>query len=245
MYALIELKTIDSTNDWAKREKASFSPDHPTFIVASGQTHGRGRGTNTWISPTGQNLYLTVAEKVRRPLTITDYALIAPLAIQQLLNFFGVRANIKWPNDLVVDRGLGPEKICGILVEGTSVGSDPWAIIGIGLNVSMDESLLCSIDQPATSLHRLLPHPPTVQEVKQRAIEIICERLMLAQNNPTACQKEFCETCGWLIGAAASVQTPQETLKGTIEGLTSDGYLRLLTESKKSVTIPQGVLTLI
>ena len=89
------------------------------------------------------------------------------------------------------------------------------------------------------------PPPPTVQEVKQRAIEIICERLMLAQNNPTACQKEFCETCGWLIGAAASVQTPQETLKGTIEGLTSDGYLRLLTESKKSVTIPQGVLTLI
>ena len=242
MYTLVELETIDSTNNWAKRELTSFSPDRPTFIIASGQTGGRGRGTNTWLSPHGQNLYMTVVEKVRSTLKVTDYALIAPLAMRQLLYSFGVRSNIRWPNDLMIERDLIFEKVGGVLVEGVSVGSDPWIIVGIGLNVHMDEALLRSIDQPATSLHRLLPHPPTVQEVKQKAIETICEHLLLAQKNPELYRKEYCAACSWLVGADAVVQTPLERLEGTIEGFSLEGYLRFKTKFGSVVTVPQGVL---
>ena len=243
MYTLVELDTIDSTNNWAKREKASFSPDQPTFIVASGQTGGRGRGTNTWLSPKGQNLYMTAVEKVRRTLKVTDYALVALLAMRQLLYSFGVRSNVRWPNDLMIERDKTFEKIGGVLVEGISVGSDPWIIVGIGLNVNMDEALLRSIGQPATSLHRLLPHPPTVHEVKQKAIEAVCEHLALAQKNPELYRKEYCAACSWLIGADAVLQTPLEQLEGTIEGFTLDGYLRFTTGSASPITVPQGVLS--
>jgi BirA family transcriptional regulator, biotin operon repressor / biotin---[acetyl-CoA-carboxylase] ligase len=238
MYRLIELEMIDSTNNWAKREKASFPSDRPTFITAIGQTSGRGRGTNTWVSPNGQNLYMTMAEKVRHPLRVTDYALIAPLAMKRLLDFFGIRSSIKWPNDLIV----GLEKICGILIEGTSVGSDPWVIVGIGLNVNMEESLLRSIDQPATSLHRLLPYPPTVHEVKQKTIGFLCEYVAIARDNSDRFREEYRTACEWLIGTNVALQTPQERLEGTVEGFTLEGHMRLRTKAGNCITVPQGVL---
>ena len=48
----------------------------------------------------------------------------------------GLRAQIKWPNDVVV----GGKKICGILTEMSSEGMDiKYAVVGIGINVSMLE----------------------------------------------------------------------------------------------------------
>ena len=237
-YALIELDMVDSTNNWAKREKTLLSHDRPNFIVASGQTGGRGRGTNTWLSPKGQNLYLTLAEKIPPPLKITDYALIVPIAMKHLLKTFDIHAKIKWPNDLIVHH----EKICGILIEWTSVGSDPWAIVGIGLNVNMEEKLLQSIGQPATSLHRLLNPTPTVQEVKNRAIDVLCECLASAQKHPGQYRDEYLADCGWMIGMKVLLQTPQEELEGTIDGFTTEGYLQLQTTFGKSLTIPQAVV---
>jgi BirA family biotin operon repressor/biotin-[acetyl-CoA-carboxylase] ligase len=238
VYVLIELDMVDSTNNWAKREKSILPSDRPTFIVAAGQRGGRGGGTNSWLSPRGQNLYLTLAEKIRPSLKITDYALIAPLAMKHLIDTFDIHARIKWPNDLIV----GNEKICGILIEGTSVGSDPWAIVGIGLNVNMDDSLLHSIDQPATSLHRLLVPPTTVQEVKQRAIDVLCDYLKWAQESPELCQEKYRDACGWMIGMEAVLQTPQEELEGTIEGFSSEGYIKLRTKFGESKTIPQATV---
>lgn len=238
LYALIELDMVDSTNNWAKREKASFSHDRPTFIVASGQTCGRGRGTNSWLSPRGQNLYLTLAEKVRPSLKITDYGLIAPLAIKHLLKNLKIQAKIKWPNDLIV----GHEKICGILVEGTYISSSPWVIVGIGLNVNMNEALLRSIDQPATSLHRLLINPPAVHDVQKMAIEALCEYLSSAQNNPKRCREEYRTACEWMVGMEAVLETPQEKLEGTIEGFSPEGYICLRSNLGKTRTISQAIV---
>jgi BirA family transcriptional regulator, biotin operon repressor / biotin---[acetyl-CoA-carboxylase] ligase len=238
LYALIELDMVDSTNNWAKREKASFSYDRPTFIVASGQTGGRGRGANSWVSPRGQNLYLTLTEKVRPSLKIIDYSLIAPLAMKHLLKTLGIQARIKWPNDLIV----GQEKICGILIEGTTVGSSPWIIVGIGLNVNMNEALLRSIDQPATSLHRLLKHQPTVHEIQNLAIEMLCEHLSKAQSNSKQCREEYCAACEWMVGMEAVLETPQGELSGTIEGFSPEGYIRLRTSTEEVKTISQAIV---
>ena len=238
VYTLIELDMVDSTNNWVKREKTLLSHDRPNFIVASGQTGGRGRGTNTWLSPKGQNLYLTLAEKIPASLKITDYALIAPIAMVRLLRTFDIHARIKWPNDLIVNQ----EKICGILIEGTSIDSDPWAIVGIGLNVNMDEKLLQSIDQPATSLHRLLKTHPTVQEVKNRAITTICECLISAQQHPEQYRQEYLADCEWMVGMDVLLQTPQGEVEGLIEGFSTEGYIQLQTKSGKNITIPQAVM---
>ena len=62
--------------------------------------------------------------------------LCAGLALCELVNSMGVRASIKWPNDLWV----GEKKLAGILTEMTCEGSTLNAVIvGVGLNVLQRE----------------------------------------------------------------------------------------------------------
>ena len=189
MHSLIELDSVDSTNSWAKRHLATLRTDAPTIIVARAQTHGRGRFDHQWLSPKDQNLYLTIAEPIRQSLEITHYAKATSLAIAHLLQTYGIKAAIKQPNDLLVDK----QKICGILIEGTSLGKTAWAIVGIGLNVCMDKELLQALDRPATSMHLHLPSPVTVGEVRAAVIPELLAFFEWASANPEECQKRYVE----------------------------------------------------
>ena len=58
---------------------------------------------------------------------------IAALSVTDLLASHGIKAAIKWPNDIYVND----EKICGILIENTVCGKYlSSSIIGIGLNIN-------------------------------------------------------------------------------------------------------------
>ena len=237
-HALIELDSIDSTNTWAKKELAIFRKDCPTFITAREQTGGRGRGQNRWLSPKDQNLYLTLAEPIRPHLELAHYSQAAVFALIRILASFHITVSMKWPNDLLV----GEEKICGILVEGASQGPQSWAIVGIGLNVNMDEQLLRSIDQPATSMQRVHGAPLLVEEVLQRAIEELCSCLAWAQEDPDRCRSHYLEACSWVCGRHVVLQTPQEIMEGVVERLSPEGYLLLRRADGRLVTIPQAVI---
>jgi BirA family transcriptional regulator, biotin operon repressor / biotin---[acetyl-CoA-carboxylase] ligase len=56
--------------------------------------------------------------------------MLAALAACQALDEIGLRAGVKWPNDVVIGR----KKLAGVLVEGVA-GRD-LAAVGVGLNVS-------------------------------------------------------------------------------------------------------------
>jgi BirA family biotin operon repressor/biotin-[acetyl-CoA-carboxylase] ligase len=61
--------------------------------------------------------------------------LIAAVAVCDVA---GEDARIKWPNDIVIERGAaGPAlaKLAGILIEGRP--QERWAVVGIGLNVAV------------------------------------------------------------------------------------------------------------
>ena len=91
-------------------------------IVADEQTAGKGRFGRAWVSPSG-GLYATVI-LASDPLL----SLHAGLALVHVLRHAGVFAELKWPNDLLVE-GL---KIAGILVE--AIGE--LSLVGIGLNLT-------------------------------------------------------------------------------------------------------------
>ena len=62
----------------------------------------------------------------------------------------GLRPTIKWPNDV----RLGGKKVCGVLVESSLLGdSVRYAIVGIGINVALDLSVVDGLADIATSLH--------------------------------------------------------------------------------------------
>lgn len=105
---------------------------HGTVVVADAQTAGRGRRGNTWASPPGAGLYLSV---VARPSTtnLSLLTLAAGVAIREgVAAATGLAPDLKWPNDLLVDR----KKLAGILAEGLGIGTSEQAvIIGVGVNV--------------------------------------------------------------------------------------------------------------
>ena len=119
----LHLRATTSTNDRA-RELAHAGAPHGTLVTAAEQTAGRGRQGRTWSAPPGSTLLLSVV--LRDPPALLPLA--AALAVAEVA---GARAQIKWPNDVLLDG----RKVAGILAEGRP--QDGWAVLGIGLNVAL------------------------------------------------------------------------------------------------------------
>lgn len=135
--------SIGSTNDEAMR-LARDGAAHGTVVCAREQTAGRGRHARHWHSPVG-NLYASLLLRPDAPPgKAGELSFVSALAVADTVDRFlpdGVRAELKWPNDVLV-RGA---KIAGILLE----YAEPAVIIGIGLNIRHVPS---ETSYPVTSL---------------------------------------------------------------------------------------------
>ena len=133
---ILWLETADSTNSELRRRIAGL--DNLSIVAAREQTAGRGQGTHTWFSTPGRNLTFSILYRFgdAYALAASDAILITQvttLAIRDYLLGHGVRARIKWPNDIWVED----RKICGILIENTlESGMVHESIVGIGLNLN-------------------------------------------------------------------------------------------------------------
>ena len=126
-------KSLDSTNEEARRHISDI--DNLSVLSALEQTDGRGQRGNTWTSNAGENLMFSIVLKSPFLMAEDHFALneIAALSVADFLSTYGIKAEIKWPNDIYV----GEKKICGILIENSFRGKTiSTSIIGIGLNIN-------------------------------------------------------------------------------------------------------------
>ena len=150
MYDIMWLDSVDSTNSEAKRRISDI--DNLSVLSALSQSEGRGQKGNKWSSLPGENLTfsivlkfgeqaagkagLSVAGKLRLVVAAREQFVlteITSLSIVEFLSRHGIKAKIKWPNDIYVDD----KKICGVLIENSLRGENlSSSIIGIGLNVN-------------------------------------------------------------------------------------------------------------
>ena len=127
------LERVDSTNDEARRHISDI--DNLSVVSALSQTAGRGQRGNTWTSNAGENLMFSIVLKSPALMAEDHFALneISALSVADFLSTYGIKAEIKWPNDIYV----GEKKICGILIENSFRGKTiSSSIIGIGLNIN-------------------------------------------------------------------------------------------------------------
>lgn len=125
---------IDSTNEEARRLAAKGAV-HGTVVAAGSQTKGRGRRGRKWESPKGDNIYLSILLRPKmEPGKASMLTLVTALAASKALEKnLAVSCQIKWPNDLVLNK----KKVCGILTEMVMDGSGSFQIIvGIGMNIN-------------------------------------------------------------------------------------------------------------
>ena len=155
--SIIWIDTVDSTNDEAKRKIHSLS--HLSVIAAYEQTSGRGQRGNIWSSEAGKNLTFSIIIKYGKdgyydliPSNQFIISKITSIAVLDLLSKYGIKAEIKWPNDIYVND----KKIAGILIEHTLHGNSiAYSIIGIGINVNQMQ-FLEELNGKATSLAKEL-----------------------------------------------------------------------------------------
>ena len=150
---LIFLEEVGSTNAYVKQHMSELSDS--TVVYTSHQTDGRGRWSRKWIDTGENNIYMTFCLKPSCEFqeiysNLTQYLSVV---LCKTLEKYGVDSKIKWPNDVLVDG----KKIAGILSETSMQGSSFKGIaLGIGVNLNTSQTLLDSIDKPATSLAVIL-----------------------------------------------------------------------------------------
>lgn len=140
-------RVTDSTNERA-RELVEAGAPGGTVVTAGEQTEGRGRRGRVWTAPEGKALLYSA---VLRPLD--ERHLLLPLSVPLAICVAaerlrpGAECTVKWPNDVWLDG----RKLAGVLIEARP--QDGWAVIGIGLNLSIEpHEFPADLRQPATSL---------------------------------------------------------------------------------------------
>jgi BirA family biotin operon repressor/biotin-[acetyl-CoA-carboxylase] ligase len=153
---------IDSTNtyclEWANKGADDFS-----LAIADHQSAGRGRSDRKWITNAGAGLAfsLILRPDSRETSFLSFFSPLGALAIRAALEQkYDLKAEIKWPNDVLVRR----KKMAGILVENAWAGQNLGAIVvGIGVNLTHEAlpqeaaqlfPATCVEDEVGTSVER-------------------------------------------------------------------------------------------
>ncbi len=128
------IESIDSTNLELWRRYAGSERAPRLVLWSEEQTAGKGRLDRKWTSVPG--LDITASVVFPSPADQSDVpklSLVAGLALVQVLEkHFELASQVRWPNDVLTERG----KLAGIL---SSFLPEPNAVIcGIGINVNSD-----------------------------------------------------------------------------------------------------------
>src|SRR5437868_14941143 len=114
-FTILRFDSVDSTNTEALKQ-AKLGAGEGLCFVARQQTAGRGRHGRTWVSLEDAGLYFSI---ILRPRLETQYltliTLMAGVAVHDALAEIGLKPDIKWVNDILVNE----KKIGGILAETT------------------------------------------------------------------------------------------------------------------------------
>jgi BirA family biotin operon repressor/biotin-[acetyl-CoA-carboxylase] ligase len=147
--------TLPSTNSYLMQNMGAKT--HGTCVVTNLQTSGRGRRGREWQASLGASLTFSLLWRFQcGAAALSGLSLAVGVALIRSLHELGAtEAKLKWPNDILVDQ----KKLAGILIELQGDMEGPsTAVIGVGINLQLPESVLQKIDQPATDLHQTLAH---------------------------------------------------------------------------------------
>lgn len=233
---------IGSTNDFGFERSAAGAPDM-TVITAYEQTKGRGRMQRKWITVPGASLPMTV---IIRP-TETEmeflnlFSPLTGLAIHEALRECrNIESEIKWPNDVLLNR----RKISGILCETRWEGSTLNALIlGVGINLYKGSAPdIPDITYPASSVEDETGTAiPRTEWIRAFLMQLIRLRPLLGS-------PEFFERWEKALafkGESARLVRPDGSSEiGTVTGIAPDGSLVTTDENGQTKTWLAGEISL-
>ena len=213
----------DSTNIQA-RLAGEAGASQGTLAVAEIQDGGRGRRGRNWISPAGVGVWMSLLLRPEiSPVSASMLTLVMALAAQKgIKEATGIESQIKWPNDLVLNK----KKICGILTEmGTEFMEIKYVVMGTGINVNQ-EGFPDEIRETATSLYLETGKKYHRSRIIERILEALEEYygIFVKTEDMSALLVEYNEK---LVnrGQEVCVLDPKGEYRGLCQGITKTGGL--------------------
>jgi BirA family biotin operon repressor/biotin-[acetyl-CoA-carboxylase] ligase len=231
-------ETTGSTNDVALAWVEAGAPDQ-SLVIADAQTRGRGRMDRRWVTQPASALAFSL---VLRPTktemrTLRLFSPLGGLAVSRALEQkFGLKPEIKWPNDVLLDR----RKVCGILVEASWIGSEMQGLVaGIGVNVAPGSvppanEVLFPAGCVEEAAGRAIEREELLKEILQALVywrhKLGSKAFMDAWEERLAFRNE------WVL-----IEQPgQKVISGQVMGVEADGNLRLRTPDGGETSIAIG-----
>jgi BirA family biotin operon repressor/biotin-[acetyl-CoA-carboxylase] ligase len=221
---------IGSTNAALVAAAAAGEPEG-AVLVAEHQVAGRGRLDRVWTSPPRAGLTVSFLLRPDVPAARRGWLpLLTGVALAEAVGAVtGVRASLKWPNDLLA---LDGRKLAGILAESHSSPTHATAVVvGVGLNVS---TTAAELPDTGTSLSRVtgatVDRAPVLLSFL-RAVERRYRQWTAALGDPVSSGLAR-DYLAWssTVGADVVVDLPDgSTLEGTATAVDWDGRLVLAT----------------
>lgn len=220
---IIELDTIDSTNNYAMRLIDADKAQAGLTISASEQTHGKGQRGREWSAAPGQSLLMSIIASPDRALREHFlYNAVIATAVASVLSDLHAHwdVRIKWPNDIMIND----KKAGGILLENVIRG-EQWlyGVVGLGLNVHQSE--FPPELARATSLKIASGKMFSIPVLRDR----LRERILEDMYRPLLVKDVMDEYNRWLYKRARKQKftNGQDTWEVTVLGALSDGSLQV------------------
>lgn len=230
-------KKISSTMDLAKEIISQQKEYDKSLILALEQTEGKGRLQRKWFSPKGGLYFSLIIKPNIPPFEVFMLNFVFSLSVVETLKEYGVNANTKWPNDVLVDN----KKICGILIEtDTEIDKVNYCIVGVGVNVNIDNQFFKKHKLEATSIYALTNKKVDFTQFfifLLKKVEYWYEIFEKKEYDKIVNEwKKYSST----IGKIVEIQTLEGKIIGKAIDVSSKGTLIIKTSSKQEIEILSG-----
>jgi BirA family biotin operon repressor/biotin-[acetyl-CoA-carboxylase] ligase len=206
--------SCSSTQDLA-RSAAIAGADQGWTVITDLQLEGRGRHGRAWIAPSETALLFSAI--LQPPVDVLPLLpLLAALsAAGGIEAATGVVAELKWPNDVLVND----LKLAGILLEHPGGAA---VILGVGVNVNQ---LSADLPAGATSLRALTGRPLAREPLLAAILNDLASAYDRADREGVDWIVPGWRSRSSMLGKPVSFQRDGATIRGVAEDLGNDGAL--------------------
>ena len=201
-----------------------------SVVLCEEQTAGKGRLARAWTSTEGKGIWMSVIIRPEIPPTkAPQLTLVAAVAVTRAIeDVADVRAEIKWPNDLLING----KKCTGILTElQADIDRVHAIILGIGVNVNQRLSdFPQEIQSIATSIQMITGHPVDRAKLVARILyhlEVYTDMYVKHGFEPL---KILWESYSCTLGKRIKAVMIHQQIEGIALGITDDGILQVKTD---------------
>lgn len=230
--ARIRLEIVEQTGSTNDDLLQALAQGAPSGLVRAAelQTQGRGRRGRQWVTGLGGALTFSMLWRFNQGAgLLSGLSLAVGVGLLRVLRETGVQeAMLKWPNDLLWRH----RKLAGILIELAGEAMGPTAaVIGVGLNVRLPDTVLERIDQPVVDLARIGIHADRNELLGKVLRELDAVLTVFSQSGFAPLAEEWNRAHAFQDKFVQLRMPDNSAQEGRVTGVAPDGALMLAVRS--------------